>query len=134
MALLNLTDQLMVGQLGDVAIASVGISTKIYGIIAVVLAGLSTGVSIYAAQFLGEQGFQKCLPSAGSRADRRIHVLFPVLCGCLPGFAALFLSLFTTDVNVIDEGYIFPSGHVDRLCACYAHDDVFRDFAQYGPC
>lgn len=38
MALLNLTDQLMVGQLGDVAIASVGMSTKIYGIIAVVLA------------------------------------------------------------------------------------------------
>lgn len=53
MALLNLTDQLMIGQLGDVAIASVGISTKIYGIIAVVLAGLSTGVSIYAAQFWG---------------------------------------------------------------------------------
>ncbi|MNT90321.1 MatE [compost metagenome] len=49
MALLTLTDQLMVGQLGDVAIASVGMSSKIYGIISVVLAGLAMGVSIYAA-------------------------------------------------------------------------------------
>lgn len=55
MALLTLTDQLMVGQLGDVAVASVGISIKIYGIITVVLAGLATGVSIYAAQFWGKK-------------------------------------------------------------------------------
>ncbi|WP_339799525.1 MATE family efflux transporter [Paenibacillus sp. FSL R5-0744] len=106
MALLNLTDQLMVGQLGDVAIASVGMSTKIYGIIAVVLAGLSTGVSIYAAQFWGNKD---------SKSVSQVLGL-----GLLVGFAfsflfsaavfidsPLFLSMFTTDANVIDNGYIF---------------------------
>ncbi|CAH1056627.1 MATE family efflux transporter [Paenibacillus pseudetheri] len=106
MALLNLTDQLMVGQLGDVAIASVGMSTKIYGIIAVVLAGLSTGVSIYAAQFWGNKD---------SKSVSQVLGL-----GLIVGFAfsflfsvavfidsPLFLSMFTTDANVIDNGYIF---------------------------
>ncbi|MRN51819.1 MATE family efflux transporter [Paenibacillus monticola] len=106
MALLNLTDQLMVGQLGDVAIASVGMSTKIYGIIAVVLAGLSTGVSIYTAQFWGKKDTKSVSQVLGL--------------GLIVGFAfsflfsaavfldsPLFLSMFTTDVNVTENGYIF---------------------------
>lgn len=106
MALLNLTDQLMVGQLGDVAIASVGMSTKIYGIIAVVLAGLSTGVSIYAAQFWGNKDAKSVSQVLG----------LGLIIGFVSSFlfsaavfmdSQLFLSLFTTDVNVTHNGYIF---------------------------
>ncbi|WP_339221324.1 MATE family efflux transporter [Paenibacillus sp. FSL H8-0332] len=106
MALLNLTDQLMVGQLGDVSIASVGISTKIYGIIAVVLAGLSTGVSIYAAQFWGNKDSKSVsqVLGLGLIAGFTFSFLFSVAVFL---DSPLFLSLFTTDVNVIDEGYIF---------------------------
>ncbi|MNO21305.1 Multidrug resistance protein MdtK [compost metagenome] len=106
MALLNLTDQLMVGQLGDVAIASVGMSTKIYGIISVVLAGLSTGVSIYAAQFWGNKDAKSVsqVLGLGLIAGFVFSFLFS-----LAVFldSPLFLSIFTTDVNVIDNGYVF---------------------------
>ena len=51
MSLLNMTDQLMVGQLGELAIASVGISAKLSSIVSVVLTGLASGIAIYAAQY-----------------------------------------------------------------------------------
>ncbi|ASA24837.1 MATE family efflux transporter [Paenibacillus donghaensis] len=106
MALLNLTDQLMVGQLGDVAIASVGMSTKIYGIIAVVLAGLSTGVSIYAAQFWGNKDAKSISQVLG--LGLIIGFVFSFLfSGAVFMDSQLFLSLFTTDVNVTQNGYIF---------------------------
>lgn len=53
MSLLMLTDQVMVGQLGDVAIAAVGIVSKVTGILTVALTGLATATSIFCAQFLG---------------------------------------------------------------------------------
>ncbi|MFZ1411038.1 MAG: MATE family efflux transporter [Micropruina sp.] len=53
MSLLMLTDQLLVGQLGDVAIAAVGIVSKITAILTVALTGLATATSIFCSQFLG---------------------------------------------------------------------------------
>lgn len=106
MALLNLTDQLMVGQLGDVAVASVGISTKIYGIISVVLTGLSTGVSIYAAQFWGNKETKSVSQVLG--LGLIVGFVFSFL------FAAAvfmdsphFLSMFTTDTHVLEDGDIY---------------------------
>ncbi|WP_150266964.1 MATE family efflux transporter [Paenibacillus tepidiphilus] len=106
MALLTLTDQLMVGQLGDVAIASVGISVKIYGIISVVLAGLATGVSIYAAQFWGKKDERSTggLLGLGLLFGMTISVIFTVPTHFFPQFS---LSLFTKDQVLITEGSAF---------------------------
>lgn len=106
MALLYLTDQLMVGQLGDVAISSVGMSSKIYGIISVVLAGLSTGVSIYAAQFWGN-GDKKSVSQVlglGLFGGLVMSILFTVFVFIVPGW---FLGLFTTDERITGDGSIF---------------------------
>lgn len=106
MALLTLTDQLMVGQLGDVAIASVGISTKIYGIISVVLSGLATGISIYAAQFWGKQDEKSIAQLMGMGVT--VGLVFAILFTVPVHFAPKFnLGLFTTDQRVISEGAIF---------------------------
>lgn len=106
MSLLTLTDQLMVGQLGDVAIASVGMATKIYGVISVVLAGLSAGVSIYAAQFWGKQDRKSIsqLLGIGLMAGFALSFLFTLLVFFQP---QLCLSLFTTDERILGEGYIY---------------------------
>lgn len=106
MALVGLTDQLMVGQLGDVAVASVGISTKIYGIISVVLTGLSMGVSIYAAQFWGNKESKSISGVLG--LGLIVGFVFSFLFS-LAVFAdsQLFLSMFTTDINVMKDGFIF---------------------------
>ncbi|WP_334074896.1 MATE family efflux transporter [Paenibacillus sp. A14] len=106
MSLLTLTDQLMVGQLGDVAIASVGMATKIYGVISVVLAGLAAGVSIYAAQFWGKQDRKSIsqLLGIGLVAGFALSFLFTLLVLFEP---QLCLKLFTTDERILGEGYIF---------------------------
>lgn len=65
MAVLYLVDQLMVGQLGGVAIASVGMASKIYSVISVVLAGLATGLAIYAAQYWGSKDRKSITPLLG---------------------------------------------------------------------
>lgn len=106
MALLNLTDQLMVGQLGDVAVASVGISTKIYGIISVVLTGLSTGVSIYAAQFWGNKETKSVSQVLG--LGLIVGFVFSFLFSAAVFMdSPLFLSMFTTDTNVLVDGDIY---------------------------
>lgn len=106
MALLTLTDQLMVGQLGDVAIASVGMSSKIYGIISVVLAGLAMGVSIYAAQFWGKQDRKSIsgLLGIGLFTGFGLSFVFSLFVFLMP---QLCLKLFTTDVRIIEDGFIF---------------------------
>jgi putative MATE family efflux protein len=106
MSLLAMTDQLMVGQLGDIAIASVGISSKLTSIVSVVLAGLASGISIYCAQYWGKGdtarirhllGFGLCvgLLFAGGLA---------LVVGTLPQLA---MSPFTTDERLLNEGAIF---------------------------
>ncbi|MFD1176399.1 MATE family efflux transporter [Paenibacillus puldeungensis] len=106
MALLNLTDQLMVGQLGDVAVASVGISTKIYGIISVVLTGLSMGVSIYAAQFWGNKETKSVSQVLG--LGLIVGFVFSFLFSAAVFMdSPLFLSMFTTDANVLEDGDIY---------------------------
>ncbi|MEF2966388.1 MATE family efflux transporter [Paenibacillus sp. M1] len=106
MALLTLTDQLMVGQLGDVAIASVGMSGKIYSVISVVLAGLATGVSVYAAQFWGKRDRKSIsgLLGVGLLIGFGLSFLFSLFVFLKP---QLCLSLFTTDTKVIENGYVF---------------------------
>lgn len=106
MAVLYLVDQLMVGQLGGVAIASVGMSSKIYSVISVVLAGLATGLSVYAAQYWGGKDRKSITQLLGLSLGIGL-----LLSGLFSIFVFLFpqlcLSIFTTDKEVLENGYIF---------------------------
>jgi len=106
MALLNLTDQLMVGQLGDTAIASVGMASKIFGILQVVMAGLATGVSVYAAQFWGSKDKKSIsqLLGLGLLVGGLFSALFTLFIHFFPKTA---LQAFTSDGAVIDTGSLF---------------------------
>ncbi|MFD2671219.1 MATE family efflux transporter [Marinicrinis sediminis] len=107
MASLGMIDQLMVGQVGDTAIATVGMSTKLYAIVAVVLASLATGVSIYTAQFWGKKdtaniarllGFALAIGSVFTLLFSLLVIFFPERC----------LQIFTNDPKVLEEGSIYP--------------------------
>lgn len=106
MAVLYLVDQLMVGQLGGVAIASVGMSSKIYSVISVVLAGLATGLSVYAAQYSGSKDRKSITQLLGLSLGIGL-----LLSGLFSIFVFLFpqlcLSIFTTDKEVLENGHIF---------------------------
>ena len=106
MSLLAMTDQLMVGQLGEVAIASVGISAKLTAIVSVVLAGLASGISIYCAQYWGRGDTVRIRHLLGFGLG--VGLLFAgglaLVVGARPQLA---MSPFTTDPRVFAEGAIF---------------------------
>lgn len=106
MSVLYLTDQIMVGQLGDAAVASVGIASKIYAIIAVALAGLSTAVSIFTAQFWGNKDTKSIteLLGLGLLAGCLLSIVFSLIVFFNP---RLLLTVFTNDSTLIEEGYRF---------------------------
>ncbi|WP_217593260.1 MATE family efflux transporter [Cohnella sp. GbtcB17] len=106
MAALYMTDQLMVGQLGDVAIASVGMASKIYSVISVVLAGLATGLSVYAAQYWGSKDVRSITDLLGITLliGLSLSAAFSAFVFLMPEFC---LGLFTTDARVTGEGDIF---------------------------
>lgn len=57
--LVAMVDNLMVGQLGDIAIAAVAISAKALGIITFTLFAVSAAASVYIAQFFGANNKEK---------------------------------------------------------------------------
>ncbi len=50
---LNLVGQVMIGQLGEVAVASVGLANQIFFLLSLLLFGLNSGLAIFTAQFWG---------------------------------------------------------------------------------
>lgn len=106
MSLLTMTDQLMVGQLGEVAIASVGISAKLTSIVSVVLAGLASGISIYCAQYWGKGDTVRIrhLLGFGLGVGMLFAGALALVVGAMPQLA---MSPFTTDSRVLSEGALF---------------------------
>ena len=50
----NMVDVVMLGHLGDVDIAAVGVANQIYFLLSLVLFGVSSGASVFMAQFHGK--------------------------------------------------------------------------------
>lgn len=106
MSLLSMADQLMVGQLGEVAIAAVGISAKLTSIVSVVLGGLAAGISIFCAQYWGKRDETSIrhLLGFGLLVGLVFAGALALLVGCLPRWA---MSPFTTDERLLNEGAIY---------------------------
>jgi putative MATE family efflux protein len=102
-SLMNMTKLLMVGQLGDTAVAAVGLVGQITFVLSVILFGASSGGSIFFAQFWGARdtkGVHKALGVSLS-LGLMISALF-TLGGLL--FPEQVLGVFSQDVAVIDLG------------------------------
>lgn len=106
MSLLNMADQLMVGQLGEKSIAAVGMSNRIITILMFVLNAIAAGISVYAAQLWGKKEGSRIgqLMGIGLLAGGVITAAFV----CLSIFAPEFcIGIFSKDKEVMAEGAIF---------------------------
>ncbi len=103
MALLQLTDQLMVGRLGEETIAAVGIGGRLYYILSVVLVSIGTGVSVFAAQYWGKKDTRSMgrLLGLGLTLGLSFAALFFAAVFFAPG---PFVRLFTNDAAVAAIG------------------------------
>jgi putative MATE family efflux protein len=100
---LGMVDMMLVGQLGDTAIAAVGLAAQVYFILSLLYFGMSSGSAIFTAQFWGKQdkeSIQKVL-TLNLISNFTIGVLFTIISQIAPQF---ILQLFSNDPEVIRLG------------------------------
>ena len=95
---LNLVDTVMIGQLGDIEIAAVGLANRYFFILMLLLFALSSGTSIFTAQFWGKKDTQ------------RIGVVMAIALLPALGFAFVFSAL----------GFLFP----DAILGIFSNDPL----------
>ncbi|MCI8402000.1 MAG: MATE family efflux transporter [Lachnospiraceae bacterium] len=97
--LLNMTDTVMIGMIGEDAISGVAVANKVFFIYQLILFGLSNGFGIFISQFGGSKRRDKLTDifNEGIRACLLVAVLGLAVCG---GFQDLILSLYLKNAEV----------------------------------
>ena len=102
-SLVNMLDTIMVGQLGAVAIAAVGLGNQIFFLLNMILFGISSGAAIFVAQYWGKRDI------AGVRRTLGLALTLAVVVATLFMLAAMIapyflIGLYSNDPLVIQEG------------------------------
>ncbi|QUH24652.1 MATE family efflux transporter [Serpentinicella alkaliphila] len=105
---LNLVDTIMVGKLGEVEIASVGLANQFFFIFILILFGLNSGASIFFSQFWGKNDIVSIRKILG------IALFFGGIISFIFGSFSFFipqkvLSLFTSDISTLELGSSYLS-------------------------
>ena len=82
---LAMVDNLMIGRLGDIAVGAVGVSAQIAQLVNIFLFGITSGGTIFVAQYWGKKDME---------GIRRTYGLVMVCCSAVSLCAALLISLF----------------------------------------
>lgn len=111
---LNLIDTLMVGRLGEGAIASVGVANQIFFILNFIMIGISAGCGIFISQYKGKGDVQ------GMRHSLGVSLLCSLAFGTLFMTLALafprpIISLFNQDPTFVEN----TRGYLAIVCLSY---------------
>lgn len=106
MSSLNMIDTLMIGRLGEVPLASVGMANQVYFLFWMCLFGFSSGSSVFTAQFWGKKDINNIKKIFGINlsVNMVISFIFWILCFFS---TKLVMSFFTSDIEVINSGYSY---------------------------
>ncbi|MDR0297933.1 MAG: MATE family efflux transporter [Streptococcaceae bacterium] len=105
-SILGIVDQLMVGQLGDAAVVAVSLASRNFGVLNFALMGLTGGLGILAAQFLGNRMPEKIAKIEGMALA--VGILLALIFMVLSvGFPEWCMRLFTADKAVIGLGVTY---------------------------
>ena len=100
---LNAIDVIMIGQMGETAVASVGLANQITFLTNFLIFGITSGSAIFAAQLWGKQDVQNIRKVLGAALIMAVggSLIFTLFGGLFPRLA---LSIYTTDPAVIQNG------------------------------
>ncbi len=124
---LNMVDMVIVGKLGDEAIASVGIANQYFFLFNLISIGLVSGCGIFIAQLWGKKDTQniKRFLGLGMMGVSIISLLFTFMALLFP---EMIIKAFNQDPIVVKEGirflriislsYFFTGISVNFACAC----------------
>lgn len=100
---LNLIDNFMIGNLGDTAIAAVGLSNQFFFLYVLILFGVNSGTGIFVSQFLGKKDIKNIKKVLGISIIIGSIVSFVFMLLGL-GFPNKIIKFFVKDNYVIDLG------------------------------
>ncbi|CAG7840503.1 multidrug transporter MatE [Clostridium novyi B str. ATCC 27606] len=100
---LNMLDTLMIGKVGEVELASVGIANQYYFLYSLLILGISEGCGVFIAQLWGKKDKQniKKILGMGLKAGIIMGIIFMIMGAFIP---TKIISLFNTDPRVIKTG------------------------------
>ena len=104
----SIVDQIMIGQLGSVSVAGVGLAGKFSSIYAVVISAIGAAAGIMISQYLGQKNSREVRRSffTNLRLGGAVAAIFTALCMVFPG---QIMGLYTTDAPTRQAaaGYLF---------------------------
>ncbi|NMP33280.1 MATE family efflux transporter [Thalassotalea sp. M1531] len=106
--LLSMIDVVMVGHLGDAAVASVGLGNRIQFVVLVIAIGLSWGVGVLSAQYFGAGKSEKIRQTIQMASIFAVIAFTPIAVASF-FFAADVIGWASSDIDVIalGEGYLW---------------------------
>lgn len=104
----NMLDTIMVGRLGAVEIASVGLGNQIFFMLNMVIFGICSGGSIFISQFWGQNNIKGIRNTTGIMVLCSFGVSIIFMCGAI-FIPNSLLKLYTNDIAVINEGVKYLS-------------------------
>jgi len=105
-ASLNMVDGVMIGQLGESAVAAVGIANQVFFLVSLLFFGIGSGSAIFAAQYWGQKdteriqsvlGLSLLMSISGAAIFSLVAILFPVQ----------VISIYSKDPAVISQGSVY---------------------------
>jgi len=105
-SILGLVDQIMVGQLGEEAIAAVGLGNRPGFIFLFVMGGIAGAAGIFFSQYFGKGDQENFSKPATASFFAGLVATSLFLLGCLL-FSVPVLRIFSEDTQVIDQGALY---------------------------
>ena len=99
----NLLDVLMVGQLGETAIAALGLSNQVFFLLIIIIFGINSGSAIFTAQYWGKKDIYNLrrVMGIGLTLSSAVAIFFTI---AAIFFSKQVLGIYTEDVAVINLG------------------------------
>lgn len=111
---LNMVDTVMIGSLGDVSLAAVGMANQFFFLFIILMFGINSGASIFIAQFWGKRDVQNIrkILGIGLISGGLISIIFTTGAFFVP---KLIMNIFSKDNQVIELG----SQYLRIVCFSY---------------
>lgn len=102
----SIIDQVMIGQLGSVSIAGIGLAGKFYSIYSVVVAAIAAVAGIMIAQYMGKQEKEEVDRSLSVNlvAAVLLAVIFTILCVAIP---QTIMGNYTKDAEICNTAAVY---------------------------
>lgn len=110
----NMLDNLMVGSLGDISLASVAQANQVSTLFTFIVNGIGGGAAVLVSQYWGKRDFDRIRRTFGV-VLRFAALLSLTVCGLILLFPQAVMRIFTNDPSLIREG----ARYLRILCLSY---------------